>query len=72
MRLVITATDRDHGFKLESHGIDQKLVKGNPATIEFVASKAGTFKFQCSEFCGLGHRRMKGTLIVEAPKASAP
>ena len=65
VRLVITALDRDHGFKLEAFGINQKLIKGDPTTIEFTADKAGTFPFQCSEFCGLGHGRMKGKLVVE-------
>jgi cytochrome c oxidase subunit 2 len=65
VRLIITALDRDHGFKLEAFGINQKLMKGDPATIEFTADKAGTFPFQCSEFCGLGHGKMKGKLVVE-------
>jgi len=65
VRLVITALDRDHGFKLEAFGINQKIKKGDPVTIEFTADKAGTFKFQCSEFCGFGHGRMKGKLVVE-------
>jgi cytochrome c oxidase subunit 2 len=65
VRLLITALDRDHGFKLEAYGINQKLKKGDPTTIEFTAEKAGTFPFQCSEFCGMGHRKMKGRLIVE-------
>jgi len=65
VRLIITALDRDHGFKLEAYGINQKLVKGNPTTIEFTADKPGTFQFQCSEFCGLGHMKMKGKLVVE-------
>ena len=65
VKLVITALDRDHGFKLEAFNIDQKLKKGDPATIEFTADKAGTFPFQCSDFCGLGHRKMKGKLVVQ-------
>jgi cytochrome c oxidase subunit 2 len=65
VRLVITALDRDHGFKLEAFEINQKLKKRDPATIEFTADKAGTFPFQCSEFCGLGHGKMKGKLVVE-------
>ena len=65
VRLIITATDRDHGIKLAAFGIDQKLQKGDPATIEFTADKAGTFEFKCSVYCGLGHGRMKGKLVVE-------
>ena len=65
VRLMITALDRDHGIKIEAFRIDQKLPKGEPVTVEFVADQAGTFPFQCSQFCGLGHKNMKGTLVVE-------
>lgn len=65
VKLIMTALDRDHGFKLEAFNINQKLKKGAPTTVEFVADKAGTFPFQCSDFCGLGHGRMKGKLVVE-------
>ncbi len=65
VRLIITALDRDHGFELAAFGINQKLKKGVPTTVEFTADKAGTFTFRCSEFCGLGHRRMKGKLVVK-------
>jgi cytochrome c oxidase subunit 2 len=65
VKLVITALDRDHGIKIEDFHIDQKLPKGEPVTVEFVADRAGTFPFQCSQFCGLGHKRMKGALMVE-------
>lgn len=64
VRLIITALDRDHGFKLEAFGVNQKLKKGAPTTIEFTVDKAGTFLFQYSQFCGPGHRRMKGRLVV--------
>jgi cytochrome c oxidase subunit II len=65
VRLIITATDRDHGFKLEAFNIEQRLKKGVPTTVEFTADKAGTFPFKCSVHCGFGHGGMKGTLIVE-------
>lgn len=65
VKLVITALDRDHGFKLKDFGIDQKLKKGVPTAIEFTADKAGTFGFKCSKFCGFGHWKMKGRLVVE-------
>ena len=65
VKLVITATDRDHGIKLATYNIDQRLPKGVATTVEFTADRAGTFPFQCSVMCGLGHGRMKGRLIVE-------
>jgi cytochrome c oxidase subunit 2 len=65
VRLFITAVDRDHGIKIQGYDIDQVLKKGSTATIEFTADKAGTFEFKCSVYCGHGHGKMKGKLIVE-------
>jgi cytochrome c oxidase subunit II len=65
VKLIITATDHDHGFSLEAFHIKQKLKKGEPTTVEFTPDKAGTFPFKCSVFCGMGHGGMKGTLVVE-------
>ena len=72
VKLVITATDRDHGFKLKAYDINQHLKKRVPTTVEFTADKAGTFPFECSDFCGLGHGRMKGKLVVEPASGSNP
>lgn len=65
VKLVITAVDRDHGIKIEAFQVEQKLPKGEKVTVEFTADRAGTFPIQCSVFCGLGHKKMKGQLIVE-------
>jgi len=65
VRLIMTAVDHDHGFKLDEFDINEKVRKGTTATVEFTASKSGTFQFRCSSVCGLGHRGMKGTLVVE-------
>ena len=65
VQLIFTAVDHDHGFKLEAFHIDQLLKKGETVTVEFTADQAGTLPFQCSKFCGLGHKNMKGELVVE-------
>lgn len=64
VKLTITALDRDHGFALPAFGIKRRLKKGTPTVIEFDANQAGTFPFHCSVFCGMGHRHMKGTVVV--------
>lgn len=71
VKLVITATDRDHGIKIAGYSIEQRLPKGVPETVEFTADKVGTFPFECSVMCGLGHHRMKGKLVVE-PAGESP
>jgi len=65
VKLVMAAADHDHGFKLDDFDINQKIPKGTTVIVEFTADKAGTFQFRCSSVCGLGHRGMKGTLVVE-------
>jgi heme/copper-type cytochrome/quinol oxidase subunit 2 len=66
IKLIITATDHDHGFECGAFHINQLLKKGKPTTIEFTADKPGTFSFHCSHFCGMGHLKMKGQIIVPA------
>jgi cytochrome c oxidase subunit 2 len=41
------------------------LKKGETTTIEFVARTPGTYTFRCCHTCGLGHRGMKGQIIVD-------
>jgi cytochrome c oxidase subunit II len=65
VKLVMTAADHDHGFKLDDFDINQKIPKGTTVVVEFSADKAGTFLFRCSSVCGIGHRSMRGTLVVE-------
>ena len=65
VRLILAAVDHDHGFKLDDFNVNQKVLKGTTVVVEFTADKAGTFQFRCSSVCGLGHRGMKGTLVVE-------
>jgi cytochrome c oxidase subunit 2 len=65
VRLLITATDRKHGFEIKELGIKTELAEGKETAVEFEATKSGEFAFQCSVRCGLGHGKMKGKLIVE-------
>jgi heme/copper-type cytochrome/quinol oxidase subunit 2 len=62
----VTAVDHDHGFEIE--GVKDscvKIPKGETKTIEYQATKAGTVKFKCCDFCGLGHGKMNGTIAVK-------
>jgi cytochrome c oxidase subunit 2 len=42
-----------------------QLKKGETTTIEFLAQTPGTYTFRCCHTCGLGHRGMKGELVVD-------
>jgi cytochrome c oxidase subunit 2 len=67
VEFVLTSEDTDHGFKVPAAGIDVAIPptgKGE-ARIRFTATKAGSFKFECSRACGAGHNLMRGEIIVK-------
>ena len=42
-----------------------QLKNGETTTIEFLAQTPGTYTFKCCHTCGLGHRAMKGQIVVD-------
>lgn len=78
VRLVVTSADGVHGIGIKKFKVERTIPRdGEPVTIDFVASAAGTFPILCSEYCGKGHEQMKGTLVVavaghDGPGGSAP
>jgi len=69
VRLTLRSTDTDHGLEIKKLKVKVAVPEGGgPVTVEFVADKAGTYEFKCSEYCGSGHGRMKGRLVV-TPRA---
>ena len=67
VRLRLRSADRTHGIGIKAFRVKALIPKvGETVTVEFVADRAGTFDITCSEYCGTGHRAMKGKLIVLA------
>jgi cytochrome c oxidase subunit II len=42
------------------------LIPGHPSELHFVATRPGTYRGQCAEFCGLQHAHM-GLLVIAEP-----
>ena len=65
VELVLRSADTDHGVAIKALGVKAAIPKSGAAvTVSFVAARPGRFKFECSEYCGSGHKRMKGELVV--------
>jgi nitrous-oxide reductase len=62
---VEQAHDATHGFTVGSYNVHSSLEPGKHVDITFVADKAGTFPFYCTEFCSALHLEMAGYLLVE-------
>jgi rhodanese-related sulfurtransferase len=68
VKIYLTSVDVDHGFAVSEFKIDKTVKKGEVAIVKFNPDKAGEFNMYCSVYCGMGHGRMKGKLIVQGYK----
>jgi nitrous-oxide reductase len=59
------AYDATHGFTIDQYNVNVSLEPGKEVNIDFVADRAGTFPFYCTEFCSALHLEMAGYFLVE-------
>lgn len=65
VELTASSVDAKHGLECKELGIKKFTFEPNkPATVTFTAARAGTYEFKCANFCGMGHGRMKGEIVV--------
>ena len=62
--LVFTAVDFMHGFSVPGLNLRADLLPGQLTRVHLKASRTGRFDFLCDNFCGDGHERMGGQLVV--------
>lgn len=62
--ITLTASDVAHGFYLDGYGLKTRVVPGIAQRIEFVADRAGKFRYRCAVSCGPLHPFMIGELVV--------
>lgn len=64
VHVVLRAEDVIHSFFLPELRVKQDAVPGMAIPIWFEATRPGEYVIGCAELCGLGHYRMRGSLIV--------
>jgi len=65
LELALRSADTTHGLAIKPYGVKVAIPKGGAVvSASFVADKAGRFPIECSEYCGSGHKRMRGELVV--------
>ncbi len=63
--LTLRSADTTHGFAIRALKVKAEIPKGGaPVGVAFVATRVGRFPIECSEYCGLGHKGMRGELVV--------
>jgi heme/copper-type cytochrome/quinol oxidase subunit 2 len=65
VEITFRSQDTKHGFACKELGLEKVVfTKEEPATVAFTPDKPGTYPFKCARFCGLGHGKMKGEIVV--------
>ena len=58
------AEDVTHSLYVDGYGVRAEAWPGHTTRLEFVADRAGKFKFRCAVVCGVLHPFMIGELVV--------
>ncbi|MFN0117511.1 MAG: cytochrome c oxidase subunit II [Elusimicrobiota bacterium] len=66
--IYMTSKDVIHSFFVPEFRVKQDTVPGMRIPLWFKPIKTGAFEIGCAQLCGLGHYRMKGTVIVHSPE----
>jgi cytochrome c oxidase subunit 2 len=69
--VTLKSDDVIHSFWVPNLHGKRDLIPGYTTSISFRADKAGTYRGQCAEFCGLQHAFMAFTVVAEAPERFA-
>jgi cytochrome c oxidase subunit 2 len=69
IEITLSTADVIHSFWVPGLFGKMDLVNGVENKIRFSASRLGTLRGQCAEFCGLQHAHMSFAVVVETPEA---
>lgn len=65
VEITFESQDTKHGFSCKGLKLEKIVFsKDNPGKIAFTPEEPGTYAFKCAHFCGLGHSKMKGEIVV--------
>lgn len=60
----VTSTDVQHGFKIQDTNVNFMAVPGEVSKLTTVFDEPGNYDYICTEYCGLGHAVMFGSVVV--------
>jgi cytochrome c oxidase subunit 2 len=64
VRVLLSSADVIHSFWVPNLAGKQDLIPGRDNSLDFTAHRAGTYRGQCAEFCGVQHAHMAFTVIA--------
>lgn len=63
--IQLTSRDVKHGFYIRGLKVDEEIEPGKTTEVTITPDKTGTFPTICDHLCGLGHKHMNMTVVVE-------
>jgi cytochrome c oxidase subunit 2 len=67
VRLIMTSQDVIHSFYVPAFRTKQDVIPGRYTTEWFTPSRVGEYHLFCAEYCGMGHSKMIGRVVVMEP-----
>ncbi len=67
VRLVMTSKDVLHSFFVPAFRTKQDVIPNRYTYVWFEATKPGTYRLYCTEYCGRDHSQMKVNVVVHEP-----
>ncbi len=64
VKINLTSEDVLHSLFIPTFRVKVDAVKGMSSYVWFYPDKEGEYMFHCTEYCGIGHSEMNGTLRV--------
>ena len=64
-RLHLSSVDLQHGFSLQPLNMNFQVLPGYDHVLTVTPTSKGEFTIVCNEFCGIGHDKMIGKILVE-------
>lgn len=67
VEFLLTSRDMIHSFWIPSLGGKMDLIPGRQNRLSLIATRAGTYRGQCAEFCGKSHAHMAFAAVAMEP-----
>jgi cytochrome c oxidase subunit 2 len=67
VRVILTSEDVIHSFFVPDFRTKQDAVPGRYTQTWFQATKPGTYRLYCAEYCGTNHSKMIGWVVAQDP-----
>ncbi len=71
VQLILTSQDVIHDFSVPAFRIKTDVLPDRYTTEWFTATKIGTYRLYCDQYCGTFHSKMRGNVIVMSRPAYA-